>query len=88
MSDKNNGPAMAPKAERKQRQRGGFAVGVEQENGNDYTLLLLTRNLLDTADGEKWLREHGEAGTSYSIVQIKRSGIEVAVEEVRQARLV
>lgn len=85
MSD--NGQDEKPK--RKQRQRGGVAVALEIENAElGPTLNIMACDLANTADAEEFLQDKGKVGDSYAIIQIKRSGIRVEVEEVRKARLV
>ncbi len=69
---------------KRQRTRGGFAVAEQTDAGG---LSLLASDLSDSAEASGWLRDHGQPGSSYAIIQIKRAGISVDVETVRRARL-
>ena len=83
MSDKKT-----EKRTRRPRQSGGFAVAFEAIHEGEPALVLLADGLPDTAAAEAWLRKNGKPASTYTIMQLKRQGVKVAVEEVRRARLV
>jgi len=83
----------AKAAPRKARQSGRFAVGEEStddapDGSGPVSITWVRKGLADYADCARWATAYGEAGKSYTFVQIKAERLTVEVEEVRKAKLV